>query len=345
MPRPLRLALTGVAALCLAGVVWFALQAVPLGGSGRLVIVEVRAGESLSQITSSLAGKGVVASGFALRLDFALLGAPTVRPGAYQLAQGSSFSKVKSVLGSGPNVPSVTVYPGMTVHEVALLLAQDEGNAYATGFLAATRSAAAASAWSPDLSPPALASAPGAVNPLEGLIGPGTYLIAPGESPATLLAAMQRSFAREAAAAGLSATTHVEGLSAYQLLTAASIVEREGYYARNMGKVARVVLNRLARHSSLQMDSTIKYPLGMDSGAVTSSMLATVSPYNTYLVAGLTPTPICTVSAQALAATLHPPAGPWLYFVVINKAGDEAFATTYAEQLANEARARANGVG
>lgn len=92
------------------------------------------------------------------------------------------------------------------------------------------------------------------------------------------------------------------------------------------------------------MDSTVLYYFKQDGGTVTSSMLATPTPYNTYLNAGLTPTPICTVSTFALNAVLHAPAGSWLYFTLINKNGDEAFSTTFAQQLANEKIAHARGL-
>jgi UPF0755 protein len=78
---------------------------------------------------------------------------------------------------------------------------------------------------------------------------------------------------------------------------------------------------------------------------VTGSDLRTVSPYNTYLNKGLPPTPTCFPSTQALVATLHPPAGSWLYFVVVSRDGTEAFADTYAGQQANEALASQRGLG
>ena len=112
-----------------------------------------------------------------------------------------------------------------------------------------------------------------------------------------------------------------------------------------MPKVARVIFNRLARGGPLQMDATVLYALGLDGGTVTHAMLETKSPYNTYLVAGLTPTPICTVSPDAIKAVLNPPPGPWLYFTVVDRSGTEAFATTFAQQMANERRAVTNGFG
>jgi UPF0755 protein len=180
---------------------------------------------------------------------------------------------------------------------------------------------------------------------LEGLIGDTSYLILPSVTPRELARDMVDSFDSEAAKAGLTPSTTVNGLDPYQLVTAASIDVKEGYYASNMPKVARVIFNRLASGGPLQMDSTVLYYLGQDGGAVTPAMLKIQTPYNTYLNTGLTPTPICTVSKVALHAVLHAPKGSWLYFEVVNKNGTEAFSTTFAQQLANEALAKSRGLG
>jgi UPF0755 protein len=77
---------------------------------------------------------------------------------------------------------------------------------------------------------------------------------------------------------------------------------------------------------------------------VTSQDLKIQSPYNTYLNNGLTPTPICMSSKDALEAAVHPPPGAWLYFVLVKKDGTMAFSDTYAEQLANEQLAKTRGL-
>ncbi|OYV60344.1 MAG: hypothetical protein B7Z69_04500 [Actinobacteria bacterium 21-73-9] len=105
-----------------------------------------------------------------------------------------------------------------------------------------------------------------------------------------------------------------------------------------------MIYNRLATGDALQMDATVLYALHIDGGPVTHAIEQTPSPYNTYLHPGLTPTPICTVSPSALAAVLHAPPGPWMYFEVIDRAGDEKFSRTFAEQLAAEALAAKRGL-
>jgi len=330
--RPLRRVILAVVVVLVVVVGWFALQIDPIfAGKGREVIVTVHSGDSFSTIAGELHAKGVIASTFAFRLESLVLGTPQVQAGSYQLRQGSSFAKVRSVLNSAPNVDVVVASPGLTLHEIALSVAGDMGPTYASRFVAAATAAATPSTFATSGS-------------LEGLIGAGTYVISPTTTPTQLADKMVRGFEREAASVGLTPSTMISGLNAYQLITAASIVEKEGYYPSNMPKVARVIFNRLARGGPLQMDSTVLYYFKQDGGTVTSSMLATPTPYNTYLNAGLTPTPICTVSTFALNAVLHAPAGSWLYFTLINKNGDEAFSTTFAQQLANEKIAHARGL-
>jgi UPF0755 protein len=330
--RPLIRIVLGFVLVVLIVIGWFALQVDPIfSGGGKEVIVTVQPGESLSSIASDLHAKGVIASPFAFRLENLVLGTPLIQAGSYEMVQGSSFSSVRSILGSTPNVKVVTVTPGLTLHEVALNIAAAKSNTFAEGFVAATTANSTKSTFSQGGS-------------LEGLIGAGTYVIKPSTTPSDLAHAMVKRFEREARSVGLKPSTTLEGLSSYQLITAASIVEKEGYYPRNMPKVARVIFNRLARGGPLQMDSTVLYYFGQDGGTVTHAMLETSTPYNTYLNVGLTPTPICAVSTIALNAVLHAPKGPWLYFTVINKHGDEAFSTTFAQQLKNEQIAASRGI-
>ena len=323
----------GVVVLIVLVAGWFLLQVDPVfSGKGKEVIVTVAPGESFSAIAGDLHTKGVIASPFAFRLENLVFRIPLIRAGSYQLRQGSSFASVRSILGSAPNVDVVTVSAGLTLHEVALDVASVKGNTYANTFAKDATAAGTPSAF-------------GQGSSLEGLIGVGTYVIKPTTSPAGLAKEMVNSFATEAASVGLTPTTTIEGLSAYQVIIAASIVEKEGYYPSNMPKVARVIFNRLAKGGPLQMDATVLYSFGQDGGTVTHTMLQTPTPYNTYLNTGLTPTPICAVSTIALNAVLHAPAGPWLYFTVINKNGDEAFSTTFADQLKNERLAASRGIG
>lgn len=331
MPRgTLFRVLLGGAVLVLIVLTWFALQIDPVfTGKGREVIITVKSGESFSSVAATLHEKGVIASPFALRLESVVLGSPDVQPGLYGMQQGISFSNVRSILGGGPNVLDVT--PGLTLREVAIDVAGVMGNGFGDAFAKEATAAITPSPYTKSGS-------------LEGLIGPGLYVLTPSMTASQLIQSMVARFDLKATKLGLTPSTSVEGLNAYQLVIAASIVEKEGYYPVNMPQVARVIYNRLARGGPLQMDATVLYYFKQDGGTVTPAMLQTPTPYNTYLNTGLTPTPICTISKFSINAVLHAPPGTWLYFTLVTKEGKEAFSTTFAQQLRNEKLAESRGI-
>ena len=302
----------------LVALAWFALQVDPVFSSpGATVVITVQPGDSTASVAAQLHAKGVIASALAFRV-FDLVDGAVIRPGSYSLRQHSSFTSLASIFNKGPNVLAVSA--GQTLHEVALNVANLEGNTWANSFALDLTSAKSPSPFTNGSS-------------LEGLIGAGDYAITPDTTPASLAKEMVAAFTNEAASQGLTPTTTLNGLNAYQLVIAASIVEKEGYYPVNMPRTARVIFNRLARGGPLQMDSTVLYYLGQDGGTVTPSDLQLHTPYNTYLHNGLTPTPICTVSSIALHSVLHAPAGPWLYFELVKKDGTMKFSATFSQQL------------
>lgn len=334
--HPWRVALLVVAAVGVALVVavglWVQSEASPSGPPGAQVLVTVRPGTGVSAAAGQLQDRGVIGSSLAYRIWSQFHGIPGVQAGRYAFRRNSSFGTVDAILGAGPNTFDLAVPPGFTVAEVAHRVGQLPGHD-AQAFSATATSGAVHSPWQPA----------GSTN-LDGLLGTGTYLVTPGETDRQLLTLMVDRFDTLAAASGLAPGAANLGYAPYQVIIMASIVEKEGVLAKNMGPVARVILNRLARDMPLQMDSTVLYALGRDGGTVTAKDLQTQTPYNTYLTKGLTPTPICFPSPAALRAALDPPPGSWLYFVVVQSDGTEAFADTFAQQKANEALAAQRGV-
>ncbi len=323
----------GLLVLVLAFALWYELESHALGPEGPQVVVTVHEGESTGSVVSSLSAHNVIGSSLAFQISDFFHGTPTVLPGSYALHQNLTFAEARAILAAGPNIYPVDVRPGFTLHEVA---AQVDGlpGRVAGSFAKEASSGVVHSAFSP----------PGSNN-LEGMLGTGQYLILPGETDTTILQDMVQRFDRDAGAAGLSVSSAAAlGMTPYQVITVASIVEKEGYIVKNMPDVARVIYNRLSAGTALQMDSTVLYALGQDGGTVTAQDLKLPSPYNTYLAKGLTPTPICMPSPDALAAAVHPPPGGWRYFVLVQKDGTLAFSDTFAEQLANEQLAKSRGL-
>ncbi|MGH9088471.1 MAG: endolytic transglycosylase MltG [Acidimicrobiales bacterium] len=333
-PRRVRLLLTVaviVVLVLVGGFAWYETTANP-GKPGKQVLLHVAKGESMGAITATLADDGVVSSGIAFRVSNFFHGAPTVRPGGYVLRKNQSFGKVRAELAAGPNVFLVSVPAGFTLAEIAKVLATAPDN-LAKSFQTEAQAGAVSSPFQ---------SAPG--TSLEGLLGPGTYELMPGETAKQLLTQMVQRFQKEAAAAGLTPTSAAAlGYTPYQVVTVASITQKEGYYKKYMGPVARVIYNRLAAGMPLGMTSTVLYALGQDGGKITSADHTLASPYNTYINPGLTPTPICFPSPTALEAAASPPPGNWLYFdLVTPKKGVMVFSSTYTQQLKAEQQAQAN---
>ncbi|HYA67677.1 MAG TPA: endolytic transglycosylase MltG, partial [Acidimicrobiales bacterium] len=334
--RRLRVVLLGLAGLVLVvvvgGVLWYRHEADP-GPPGRFVVVTIPAGAPVDTIASVLERDQVVGSALALRIYFLVHGAPVVEPGGYYLRRHSSFASVDSGLVGGPTVFPLTIVPGLTVWEVANSVGDLPGHS-AGSFLSVATSGAVPSPFAP----------PGTDN-LDGLLGTGTYVVVPGESDRALLTEMVARFDRTAASVGLVSGAAALDMTPYQVVTVASIVQKEGVYPQNVAKVSAVIDNRLAADMPLQMNSTVLYSEHRDGGPVTPADLALDTPYNTYLHKGLPPSPVCFPSEASLEAALHPAAGRWLYFVVVEPDGTEAFADTYAGQLANEQLAQSRGLG
>jgi UPF0755 protein len=322
-----------VVLVLLGGFLWVQHEASPGGPPGAQVVATVRSGTGASALASTLESRGVISSSLAYRIWSQFHGSPSVLPGSYAFNKNSSFTTVDRVISAGPNVFPLEIPPGFTVAEVADRVGQLPGHSSAA-FATVADSGTVRSRWQPT----------GSTN-LDGLLGTGQYVVVPGETDTRLLTEMVDRFDRLADRIDLPTASAKLGLTPYQAITVASIVQKEGVIAQNLGPVARVILNRLARDMPLQMDSTVLYSEGRDGGPVTKSDLAIHSPYNTYLNKGLTPTPICFPSEAALRATLNPPSGTWLYFVVVQPDGTEAFADTFAQQQANEALAKQRGLG
>jgi UPF0755 protein len=180
---------------------------------------------------------------------------------------------------------------------------------------------------------------------LEGLILPGIYQLKPGETAVETIKRLLAESDAQLQAAGLpSSTQQNSGFSTYQILTMASIIERESGTKADMPKIARVLYNRLALPMNLQLDSTVDYALDRPMIATSPSERPGAGAYDTYNNPGLPPTPISSPSATAIQAAMNPTPGTWLFFVVCQKNLSSCFADNFAEHQANVTLAHQNGV-
>ncbi len=168
----------------------------------------------------------------------------------------------------------------------------------------------------------------------EGYLFPATYPLGEQSTPASVLAYMVDTANRRFGAQKVKSGAEGQAVSVYQAVTIASIAQAEAETRQDMGKVARVVYNRMNLGMPLQMDSTVNYALNRSTIDTSTADTQVASPYNTYARMGLPPTPIANPGDDALAAALDPPRGDWLYFVTV-KPGDTRFTADYAEHLRN----------
>ncbi|HBL15671.1 MAG: hypothetical protein A2X36_00720 [Elusimicrobia bacterium GWA2_69_24] len=179
-------------------------------------------------------------------------------------------------------------------------------------------------------------------NNLEGFLFPTTYLFAKGLPAESVAHSMHAEFKKVVEPAFASAGQNRFSLP--QVMTLASIVQREARVMDEMPVISAVYRNRLTRRMRLEADPTVQYMLGKDTGEWLQGLrykhLEEYSPYNTYRYPGLPPGPICSPGLEAVKAALYPADEPYLYFVAADDAGHHVFSTTYEEHTRNVARYR-----
>jgi UPF0755 protein len=170
----------------------------------------------------------------------------------------------------------------------------------------------------------------------EGYLFPATYPVPGKATPESLLAVMAQTADKKFNGAPIAAGAQRNAMNVYQAVTVASIVQAEAASKADMGKVARVIFNRLERGMPLQMDSTLNYALNRTTLQTSSADTKLNSPYNSYQRMGLPPTPIDNPGEDAMRAAISPTPGDWLYFVTV-KPGDTRFTADFAEHQRNVA--------
>lgn len=312
---------------------WFWYQVDPPGDPGHRVTIEVGQGWGVRDIGDELARRGVVGSSFAFQAYVKLVGAGPFRAGTYQLREDLGAQAASDALEQQPGqrYRSLALPPGMTLGEIAARVGTLPGLS-AERFLAAASSGQVRSRYQP-----------AGVTSLEGLTWPDTYYVSKDETEVDVLRTLVRQFDTQATKAGLGRAE-----DPYATVTVASLIQTEAKLDSERPLIAAVVDNRLHDGMPLQIDATVIYAReaagGAHAGPLTDADFARQSPYNTYRVKGLPPTPISTVSVASLEAALHPADVPYLYYVLIDPSGRHRFATTYAEHQRNVAEARRKGL-
>ncbi len=312
----------------------------PGPGSGT-VTVQVVDGNSATDIANTLYQADVVKSAKAF-VDAAEENAASteLQAGGYVLKKQMKAADALALMldRSSRNITAFTVPEGKSVLQTLAIIA--EKTELPLGDLqAAARNTVA-------LGVPGWARPNSAKPPvLEGFLFPATYEVEPGDTAAKVLAMMVDKANRVLAEDQFLERAKSLNLSPWELLKVASLLESEGIQA-DFGKIARVVYNRLQQNVELRFDSTTQYWLEL-TGKGRKKILSgddlknPANNYSTTTNQGLPPTPISNPGKVAMDAAVNPPAGDWLYFVVVDKSGASAFTNNLAEHEANVQRCKA----
>lgn len=281
----------------------------PLG-----VTIVVRSGESAPEIAAQLKNNHVILHPVVLRAVLRVSGGSgRVQAGAYRFNEPENLFTIARRLETGdyglPPV-KVTFLEGETVRDYAEQLAgvlpgvtADEFNKAAAHY--------------------------------EGYLFPDTYIFAPGAEVDDVIAALRENFDKKIAPLLPQVASSTRSLSDTVIL--ASLVEREARTIESRRMVAGILLNRLRINMPLQVDAVFGYIKNRDTYSPSYSDLKIDSPYNTYIHKGLPPGPICNPSLDSIEAVLAPTPSKYLYYLT-DRQGNMHYATTYAAQLANQAK-------
>ena len=304
------------------------------GPASGEVEIQVAEGAGTDAIAQSLVDAGLVKDTATFtKAVMAQDAGQSLKPGTYRFAAGTTVAQIVEQLVEGPNTTSnrVTVPEGLTVAKTAACV-QDALGIPADDFVAQAK----ASNYSADY--PFLSEA--ADDSLEGFLWASTYDFSGKEVSADAVIRAMLDRYRTATASidwqsGEAALKSAYGVDFddYDVLTLASVIEREAVSEQDRPLVSSVFYNRMRDGMPLQSDATMGYVTG---GEVTADDLKTESPYNTYLNKGLPPTPICTPSIECIQAALNPESTDYLYFLIIENGtySNHTFSRTYEEHMA-----------
>lgn len=303
----------------------------PLNPNGGEQPFTISQGESVSSIALRLQQAGIVSDSQVL-LDYLIYTGLdlTIQSGEYLLSPALSIiDTARELQDATPADITFVIIPGWRMEEIAASLPTSGLDISPETFLAAVQT------------PPQVLSFASPAT-MEGFFLPDAYILPRATTIDQLLDTIARNFALRITDEMRKGFAN-QGLSIYQAVTLASIVERESVQDEEMTLIASVFINRLNIGMTLGSDPTVQYALGFDSigqtwwkNPLSLADLKFDSPYNTYIYAGLPPAPIANPSLDALQAVAFPAASPYYYFrAACDNSGYHTFAVTFEEHLEN----------
>jgi UPF0755 protein len=337
--RVLRSGLAIAFVVLLGALAWFFVSLYqPFHGKGKgTVVVRIPRGASARDIGDLLAKRGVVASGLFFSLRSSITGDRSdLRNGRFVLRHGMSYGAALKTLTAVPKLArtfAVTIPEGRSIREESPRIKH-------AGIPGSYAKAAA-------VAPPKGYGAPASIHTLEGFLFPDTYQLKQG-SPASVLVKKQLKALRQNLAGVSLKRAHKKNLTAFDVLTIASMIEREAATEKDRPLIAAVIYNRLHDHIPLGIDATTRFALNNWSRPLKNSDFPRSGRYDTRHYQGLPPGPIGSPGLASIQAAANPARVGYLYYVARPGTCDHVFTKTFAQFEAavaryNAARAKKGG--
>ena len=312
------------AGICAAGLLYMHFMNwsdAPMAAESQEKIFTVAPGQGLKQTAAALKQEQLVSDALRFTLLARIEKKDTlIQAGEYFLSAAMTPRQILNQLVAGRvHLYRVTIPEGYTLVQIAAAVAK-AGLASETEFLETARDPDMAARLGIDAAT------------LEGYLFPDTYYFPRGLDSATIAAAMVKQF-RAAFTPQWEARAAELGMSVHEVVTLASIIEKETGAPQERPLISSVFHNRLAKGMRLETDPTVIYGIADFDGNIKRRHLETYTPYNTYKISGLPPGPIASPGALALEAALYPAQSNYLYFVS-KKDGTHQFSTTIADHNA-----------
>ena len=356
-----RLALLTVFVLALVAVIygayqfWYLRQVNPSGDPAAAEIFTITETDDLLTISKRLEQEGFIVNDSVFRSYVSSKGGLEVAAGFYTVKPLDHVGNILRILRTPPNetLTKITFPEGFTLAQMAQRLGEEVKSVNESDFLLKTGDTPA------EISAVRSVYQPESITSLEGLLFPDTYLINGDQTATQVAQQMLKLMERVGRQEGLDDSMNAVGLTPYQVLTIASIIEREAKVPEDRAKISRVIYNRLSLGMPLEIDATLFYKQNTDLPFL--ELKAIDSPYNSYLYTGLPPTPISNPGRAAINAALNPAPNPssgdpicreitdgspcsYLYYVLSDKDGHHVFAATLAQHQINVQAAIVAGV-
>ena len=356
-----RVALLTVSVLALVAVIyggyqfWYLRQVNPSGDPAAAEIFTITETDDLLTVSKRLEQEGFIVNDSVFRSYVSSKGGLEIAAGFYTLKPLDHVGNILRILRTPPNetLTKITFPEGFTLAQMAQRLGEEVKSVNESDFLLKTGDTSA------EISAVRSVYQPESVTTLEGLLFPDTYLINGDQTATQVAQQMLKLMERVGRQEGLDDSMNAVGLSPYEVLTIASIIEREAKVPEDRAKISRVIYNRLSLGMPLEIDATLFYKQNNDLPFL--ELKAMDSPYNTYLYTGLPPTPISNPGRAAINAALNPAPNPspgdpicreitdgspcsYLYYVLSDKDGHHVFAASLAQHQINVQAAIVAGV-